>query len=936
MTEIRALLLTDVVDSTRLSEQLGDTAMAAAWEAHDRVARQLLPVWRGREIDKTDGMLLLFAEASDAASYALAYHRALATLKVPLLARAGLHVGAVVLRENSAEDIARGAKPLEVDGLAKPTAARVMSLAQAGQTLLTAEAREDLGKTTLKVQSHGHWMIKGVAEPLEIFEVGEAEARLVAPPDAEKVYRVVRAGDWWMPAKEIPNNLPQQGSSFVGRERELDEIRGLLSSARLLTLLGMGGLGKTRLSLQLAAEVLHQYPDGVWFLDLASIRDPALVVNLAAQTLDVREEPDRPLLQTLCMHLKQKRVLLILDNCEHLIAASAELAFAIVRGTAYVGMVASSRQALGVPGERAFPILPLPVPKIGEGVEMLRRSPAVRLFVDRARAHKPAFELNEREAPAVAELVARLEGIPLALELAAARVRALSVADINVRLKDRYKLLTGGARVLQERQQTLRALVDWSYELLSETEQTVLARLGVFAGGFDLMAAEHVCGAEPLESDDVLDVLASLVEKSLVMLDERDEGTRYRMLETIRDYAREKLELSGTAAAAGERHCQYFFAMAKRANQGLSGPEQADWIWRLEADLDNVRGAMALALARGVDPLIAVKLTVALLGFWMLRGYATEGRSAVRAALALPEVQASDIAHAHGLYVGAALAESQSDYAKAREMLETCLTLRRGLGNPVDIAATLSTLSLARLQAGDATAAETGEQEALRIFREIGDRVGEAICLLHLGQIGLYLEDDAQADAHLEQCLAIAREIKHQEVEGECELVLGEVAFERGDQARACQRFKRSLTVCRDAGDKRGEANALWWLGKADLQAGDLASAKSRLADALRVFRASEMWEELLGNLEDHVALVRGDGRAELSVQLAAAASLSRDRLHLPRSPRHERQWQEQLATLRTKLADADFDAAFSEGCGWQIDQAIRAVLSTEQEQVAA
>ena len=316
MTEVRALLLTDVVDSTRLSEQLGDTAMAAAWEAHDRVARQLLPVWRGREIDKTDGMLLLFAEASDAASYALAYHRALATLKVPLLARAGLHVGAVVLRENSAEDIARGAKPLEVDGLAKPTAARVMSLAQAGQTLLTAEAREDLGKTTLKVQSHGHWMIKGVAEPLEIFEVGEAEARLVAPPDAEKVYRVVRAGDWWMPAKEIPNNLPQQGSSFVGRERELDEIRGLLSSARLLTLLGMGGLGKTRLSLQLAAEVLHQYPDGVWFLDLASIRDPALVVNLAAQTLDVREEPDRPLLQTLCMHLKQKRVLLILDNCE--------------------------------------------------------------------------------------------------------------------------------------------------------------------------------------------------------------------------------------------------------------------------------------------------------------------------------------------------------------------------------------------------------------------------------------------------------------------------------------------------------------------------------------------------------------------------------------------------------------------------------------------
>ena len=936
MSEIRALLLTDVVDSTQLSERLGDAAMAAAWEAHDRVARQLLPVWRGREIDKTDGMLLLFGAAADAAGYALAYHRALAALPVVLHARAGLHVGPVLLRENSAEDIALGAKPLEVDGLAKPTAARVMSLAQAGQTLLTTEARDDLGRTQLKVQSHGHWMIKGVAEPLEIFEVGEPDARLVAPPDADKVFRVVRAGDWWMPAKEIPNNLPQQGSSFIGRERELDEIKALLPSARLLTLLGMGGLGKTRLSLQVAAEVMHQYPDGVWFLDLASVRDPALIVNVAAQALDLREEPDRPLVQTLCTHLKLRRVLLILDNCEHVIAASAELAHAIVRATAYVDLIASSRQSLRVPGERAYPILPLPVPKRGDGVEALRRSPAVRLFIDRARAHKPSFELNEREAPVVADLVARLEGIPLALELAAARVRALSVADINARLKDRYKLLTGGARVLQERQQTLRALVDWSYELLSDAEQTVLSRLAVFVGGFDLAAAEHVCGADPLTGDDVLDLLGSLVEKSLVMLDERDEGTRYRMLETIRDYAREKLELGGGSALVAARHCEYFFAMAKRANHGLKGPEQADWMWRLEADLDNVRGAMALALAGGVDALIAVKLAVALLGFWMLRGYATEGRNAVRAALAMPAIQASDIAHAHALYVGAALAEGQSDYAQAREMLETCLTLRRGLGSLVDIAATLSTLSLARLQAGDAEGAAVGEHEALRIFRELGDRVGEAIGLLHLGQIGLYLEDEAQANSHLEQCLTIARDIKHQEVEGECELVLGEVAFEFGDRARACLRFKRSLTVCRDAGDKRGEANALWWLGRADLQAGDLASAKSRLADALQAFRSSEMWEELLGNLEDHATLAAVDGRAETAVHLASAASMSRDRLRLARSPRGEQRWRAQLESMRQRMTSADFQSAWNEGCEWQIDQAIRAVLTTQQENVAA
>ena len=330
MTDIRALLLTDVVESTRLAEQLGDAAMAEVWAAHDRVARDLLPDWRGREIDKTDGMLLLFDTAADAVGYALAYHRALATLPTPLRARAGLHVGAVTLRENDAADVARGAKPLEVEGLAKPVAARVMSIARGGQTLLSAEARDDLGKTTHRLQSHGHWMVKGVADPLELFEVGEPDARMQAPADSDKVFRVVRAGDWWMPVREVPNNLPQQGTSFVGREREMDAVRTQLGRARLLTLLGMGGLGKTRLSIQVAADVMHEYPDGVWFLDLAPIRDPALVASEAAQALGLREEPDRPLVQTLCAHLKTRRVLLILDNCEHLIKAAADLAHAIV------------------------------------------------------------------------------------------------------------------------------------------------------------------------------------------------------------------------------------------------------------------------------------------------------------------------------------------------------------------------------------------------------------------------------------------------------------------------------------------------------------------------------------------------------------------------------------------------------------------------------
>ena len=760
--------------------------------------------------------------------------------------------------------------------------------------------------------------------------------RFAPPSDGDKAHRVVWMVDWWLPVNEIPNNLPYQATSFIGRDRELEEVKSLLGAARLLTLVGMGGLGKTRLSLQIAAEQIHDFPDGVWFLDLAPISDPALIVSEAAQVLGVREEPDRPLLQTVCAHLRNRRALLIMDNCEHVIQASAQMASAILKAAPHVRILASSREALHAPGEHCYPVLPLPVPRREDSFEALARSTAVRLFVERARQHKPDFALTEREAPAVAELVARLEGIPLALELAAARIRALSVADINSRLHDRYKLLTGGSRVLQQRQQTLRALVDWSYELLTPEEQIVLDRLSVFVGGFDLAAAEAVCGLAPLAAEDVLDLLQSLIEKSLVMLVERDEGARYLMLDTIREFVREKLAQRDDAAAVAARHCDHYFALAKAARDGLRGPEQADWLWRLEVELDNIRSAIALSLAERVDPFIAVKFAVALQRFWILRGYSTEGRKLVQAALALPAIQASPVDQGWSLYVGAALAESQSDHAEARKMLETCLELRRGMGNEVDIAATLSTLSMARLQAGDAVEAAASESEALEIFRRLGDRRGEAIGLLHLGQIWLHRGDDTMARSYLEQCLAVARKIRHQELEGECELVLGEVALETGDAAQACLRFKRSLTVCREAGDKRGDANALRWLARVDLQSGDLESARARLSDALRAFRAFEMREELLGCLEDHAEVAEAEGRHEVAVGLAAAAAQSRERLGLIRSPRGERRWQAFVGRLRRAMSEGLFNSAWNDAQQWQIDEAIGQALSAHRERATA
>ncbi|MDC8770580.1 tetratricopeptide repeat protein [Roseateles albus] len=938
MSEIRVLLLTDVVDSTKLSEQLGDQLMAEVWVQHDRVARDLLISWRGREIDKTDGMLLMFENADDAVRYAHAYHQAIGALDTPLAARAGIHLGPVILRENSEEDVLRGAKPLEVDGLAKPTAARIMSIAAGAQTLLSAEARAALAAPEWEVESHGHWMMKGVSDAIEIFEVALPGKHVKAPADGEKVYRVTRVAENWMPVKEIPNNLPLQGSKFIGREQELREIKTLLGNARLVTLLGMGGLGKTRLSLQAAFELIHQFPDGVWFLDLAPISDPSLALSEAAQVLGVREEPERTLLQSVCAYLKNRRVLMVFDNCEHLIKASADLAQAVIKAAPFVRLAASSREALRIPGERAYPILPLPLPSVGDSVSSLLKSTAVRLFVDRAQAHKPSFELTEEVAPAVAELVARLEGIPLALELAAARVRVLSVEDINRRLNDRYKILTGGSRVLQERQQTLRALVDWSYDMLSENEMTLLNRLAPFKGGFDMQAAESICGSEPLNPDDILDLLSALVEKSLVMQIEEANGTRYRMLETIREYAQGKLNDSGEADDLRVAHCQYYFELAKQARDGLRGAKQGEWLARFEAEQDNLRAAMSLALSDEglVDPILTVKLAVAQQNFWVLRGHAAEGRAAVTAMLELAAVQDSAMVHAHALYVAAVLAWSQSDHASALKALEPCLALRRELGQAALLAPTLSTIALAKLSAGDGRGAREAVLESLALFRQCGDAGNEAIVLTQLAQIDYFNGDDEEAARHLQEVLALARTHKHPETEAEAELITGLIAFEAQDFDKADLAFARSLKICLAAGDRRGVANALWRQSQVLSVKGEWAEASSRLYDALTAFNAFEMREQLLGCLDDHAVLALGLGHQELAVGLASASTQLRNNARLTRPQRAQARWQAWLEQLKEAVPASAYEQLWQEALGWGSDDLLRKSLALSLKRVAA
>ncbi len=823
---------------------------------------------------------------------------------MPIAVRCGLHLGPAELRDN------------DYFGNTINRTARVMSAAHGGQVLVSqavVDALDEQHRSEVAFRDLGTVRLKGLATPEHVYQVVHPRMRADFP-----ALRGLEA---------TPNNLPQQITSFIGRERELAEAETLLASTRLLTLLGMGGLGKTRLALKIGGDTLDDFTDGVWFVDLAPIRDPSLVAVETAKALGLREEPGTPLVETLGNHLKSRKLLLILDNCEHLIGASASLANALLRAAPELRILATSREALHVPGEQIYPVLPLPVPDRRAGLDLLARSTAVQLFVERAQANKPGFDLNEKEAPAVAELVARLEGIPLALELAAARVRTLSVVDINARLKDRYKLLTGGGRVLLERQQTLRALVDWSYDLLPENEQMLLARLSAFAGGFELAAAEVICGAAPLAPEDVVDLLVSLVDKSLVMPEESESATRYRMLETIRDYARIKLIERGELEQLATRHCDYYFVMAKAGNRGLQGPEQSAWIPRLEADHDNMRVAIAHALSGTGDPIIGVKMEVALMGFRILRGYATEGRSNVHALLALPAIQGSDIAQAHALYVGANLADSQSDDWEAERMLETCLALRRGIGNEAEIAATLSTLAAVRLRLGDAVRARQGEEEALAIFRRLGHRIEESIVLLHLGEICLHTGNDDEARRFFVQSLAIAREVKYQETESDCERMLGQLSLERDDLRVARTHFERALAVCEAAGDRRGAAAARWWLAKVDIAIGDTSAARRRLGEAIRAFQSFQMNAETIGSLEDQARLAFAMGAPEDAARLHSAAAAARERFVLPRAPRADQRWRDDVGSVRAALGDAAFDVAWAEGRELDLQDAVSRTL---------
>ena len=519
-----AILFTDIEGSTVLWEQDG-ARMSQALAAHDALARRVVQSRHGTLVKTTgDGMHAVFDDVLDALAATVDLQQALAdpaaTNGVPLRVRCGLHAGVVERRDN------------DYFGSPVNRAARIMSAAHGGQVLLSQAAVDGVGEmlpSTVSLRDLGRVRLKDLSSPERVYQVVHPQLRQEFP-----TLRSLEA---------TPNNLPHQVTSFVGRESELVELQRLLTRTRLLTLTGSGGCGKTRLALQVAADSLERFPDGAWLVELAPLADPDLVPQTVASVLGLKGEPGKPIARSLVEHLEDKRLLLLLDNCEHLLDGCAQLVATLVRQCPLVTLLASSREALGIDGEQAYrvPSLSLPDLRREHTRESVARFEAVQLFTDRALFARPDFQVTEQNVAALASICQRLDGIPLAIELAAARVRSLSVEEINRKLDQRFQLLTGGSRTALPRQQTLRSLIDWSYDLLSDRERQVLQRLSVFAGGWTLEAAELVCAGDGVADQEVLDLLASLCDKSLVLVEQNDEGYRYRLLETVRQYARERL-----------------------------------------------------------------------------------------------------------------------------------------------------------------------------------------------------------------------------------------------------------------------------------------------------------------------------------------------------------------------------------------------------------
>ena len=892
-------LFTDIEGSTRLAQEHADE-MPALLARHHAILRKAIQAHQGYVFRIVgDSFAAAFHKVGDALQATLDAQRELRDetwSPVPVRARMGIHTGMAEWKGKDHEPEYEGYATLAMTS-------RVMSAGHGGQILLSQQAYElaqdkPPGDATFK--DLGEYSLKDFLQPQTIYQLRAPDLPSDFPP--LKTLQSVR------------NNLPLNLTSFIGRERELAEAQEKLAAARLLTLIGPGGTGKTRLSLQVALEQIGHFKDGVWLVELAPITDAALIFSAIASVFHLHEVQGIPLLNTVMDYLRAKELLLLLDNCEHLVEASAQIANQLLRACPYLKIVASSREALGIDGETVY------------RVPSLKDEEAIRLFVERATKTEPRFDLTDENAPFVTQICSRLDGIPLAIELAAARVKLFTPQQIVERLDDRFKLLTGGSRAALPRQQTLRALIDWSYVTLNETEQRALRGLAVFSGGWTFEAAEAVIG-----ESEAMDGLTGLVNKSLVNVEDQEGKSRYSFLETIRQYATDKLVESGEASSVRDRHLDYFLKLAERAGEGLFSKERKDWLNIFEFEHDNLRSALRWSLDR--EPHQALALVGFLGDFWLGRGYLVEGQTWCQMALDRVEKLPGDAtrlnrARARGFHVLAGLSNNRGEHRAAREAAEKAIAIYRQMGDTISLARSLIFRGTASAFSGDIPLAFDSVLESEHISREMGYSVELAWALQALAYLTLESHGQAAAggvEAYVQESLALMQEHPWGNVMSK--EILARQAYVRGDIVTARKYEDEVLAYYQEAGVTLRSINYKSDMAHALRQTGNMAKAIPLYRETILAYQDLGHRGAIAHQLECFAFIAIAQEQGERAVKLLGAAEALREISNSRMTPQERNEYDKQVADLRVGVEESVFTSLWAEGRSMTMEQAIQFAL---------
>jgi predicted ATPase/class 3 adenylate cyclase/DNA-binding CsgD family transcriptional regulator len=942
-------LFTDIENSTQLAREHPE-AWEVAQARHHAILREGIELNGGFVFQVVgDAFCAAFHRAGDALKAAIRAQQELQDEPwgdVTIYVRMGIHTGEAEIEG----DEYRGYTTLSL-------VQRIMSAGHGGQILVSNVTehllREQL-PTGLSLRDMGAQKFAGVPSSVRVFQVLTPDLPIEFPP--------LRTLD------NLPNNLPIQLTSFVGREKELGDVRRLLQNARMLTLLGPGGTGKTRLSIQAASEMLDQYPDGVWFVELAPILDPQLVPRTTAIAIGLRDAPQRPIIDTLCDYLGAKQLLIILDNCEHLVDACARLADQILRAAPDTRILASSREALRIGGEVTYRVPSLGLPDVSNlpPVESLSQYEAVKLFIDRATAAVPSFTVINENAPSVAQVCYHLDGIPLAIELAAAKIRVLSVEQIAKRLDDRFRLLTGGSRTVLERHQTLRAAIDWSYNLLSDIEQILFQRLAVFVGGWTLEAAESVCEGGSVKSEDILNLLEQLVNKSLVIKEEVGYEARYHMLETIRQYAHEKFLEAEAGEVLHAKHLAYFMKLAEQAEPELYRSHQVFWLNKLDDELDNFRMALERSLTTDIES--GLRLIVAQRLFWEVRGdirelggwlaqllgHYTKANSLRAQALVIygrSLAEQGDLTEAYkianqSLELSRAISDKQAeafslwglgtvllwqgDFRQGIPIMEQSLVLYQALGDKLGQATATSYLCL---NTSDFERSKAYVQEGLRLYRELGHLSGIAICLRELAIRMIWGGNLSLPTQLLEEARMIYRQLGDP-IESKATILqyYGILSFWRGEYQKAYTYDEESLKLYEKAGNYFNSPWARVNMAYDLLRQGNISKAKELFEISTEGFQKAGNGIGLVYTLEGFASLYTNQEQLERAARLFAWADTMREKISNHRPPVEEKSVERDLAVIHSKLNNEEFAKFYEEGRAMTLEQAVALALQPVEE----